>query len=217
MKHILGIDPGTTHSAWILIRTDTGAPQAWWHTENAILLGCLRGNMTPFSSTKAPQPAGCMLTDAMIAIEEITPRRQQFLGQETLDTARWVGRFQEAASAHGWGSRVQLIRRLDVVVHFCGRAVKGADAVIHDALIDWYGPTKAKAVGLKHSPGPLYGVTKHIWQALAVAVYVNERRTWTPAEQANTAQEIPHASSHSTPPLGRTADPGRLGHLPGTD
>jgi len=33
-----------------------------------------------------------------------------------------------------------------------------------------YGGTRDAAVGTKKTPGPLYGVSGHAWQALAVAV-----------------------------------------------
>ncbi len=37
-----------------------------------------------------------------------------------------------------------------------------------------FGGTKEAAIGKKASPGPLYGVSSHAWQALAVAVVVAE-------------------------------------------
>jgi len=47
---------------------------------------------------------------------------------------------------------------------------RAKDANIRQALIDRYGPGKALAVGLKATPGPLYGLTGDCWSALAVAV-----------------------------------------------
>jgi hypothetical protein len=38
-------------------------------------------------------------------------------------------------------------------------------------MIDRFGPGKEKAIGRKATPGPLYGVKKDIWSALAIACY----------------------------------------------
>ena len=40
---------------------------------------------------------------------------------------------------------------------------------IRQALIDRFGG-KEKAIGLKKTPGPLYGISSHAWAALALAI-----------------------------------------------
>ena len=59
---------------------------------------------------------------------------------------------------------------MEVKMNLCHSA-KANDADIRQALIDRFGPGKQKAIGLKGSPGPLYGVSKHCWAALALAVH----------------------------------------------
>jgi len=44
------------------------------------------------------------------------------------------------------------------------------DSTIRQAMLDRYGPGREKAIGKKKSPGPLYGIRKDEWQALALAV-----------------------------------------------
>jgi hypothetical protein len=44
--------------------------------------------------------------------------------------------------------------------------MRAKDANIRQALID-----KLGAVGTKKAPGPLYGISGHLWAALAVADY----------------------------------------------
>jgi len=50
----------------------------------------------------------------------------------------------------------------------CG-SVRAKDSNIRQALIDRVGPQ-----GKKHSPGPTYGLAKHDWAALAIAIYVSD-------------------------------------------
>ena len=69
---------------------------------------------------------------------------------------------------------VYRIPRKEVVTALCGSS-KANDASVRQALIDRYGG-KEKAIGKKKAPGPLYGVTKDVWSALAVAIVWQDRR-----------------------------------------
>ena len=91
----------------------------------------------------------------------------QRVGREIFDTVRWAGRFEEAARP----TPVALLGRKDVVGHMCGSA-RANDVDVRAALIDRFGGPggKAAAVGLKASPGPLYGISKDVWSALAIAI-----------------------------------------------
>jgi hypothetical protein len=86
------------------------------------------------------------------------------VGAEVFDTVRWIGRFQQA-----WHSpdAVQFITRKTVCLHICN-SPRANDATIRQALLDRYGGKAA--VGNKASPGPLYRVKSHAWQALAVGL-----------------------------------------------
>jgi hypothetical protein len=88
------------------------------------------------------------------------------VGLEVFETVRWSGRFEEAAVAP-----VVYLSRRAVKLQLCG-SMKANDAAIRQALIDRYGGTGGKraAVGRQASPGPLYGVSRDVWQALAVGV-----------------------------------------------
>lgn len=89
------------------------------------------------------------------------------VGQETFDTAMWVGRYVEAWDSCCFDSI--LVYRREIKLHLCGSS-RAKDANVRQALIDRFGG-KDKAIGKKSSPGPLYGVSKHAWAALAVAVF----------------------------------------------
>ena len=80
------------------------------------------------------------------------------VGREVFETVLQIGRLQQSLEG------MRLIPRLDIKMHVCGNA--GAkDPNVRQALIDKLGP-----VGTKRSPGPCYGISNHLWAALAVAV-----------------------------------------------
>lgn len=88
------------------------------------------------------------------------------VGEEVFRTAWWAGRFCELAF-HGCGETTtgfQLFTRRDVCRALIGDQ-QAKKAQVNAYLRDTFGP-----VGTKKKPGPLYGVSGHVWDALAVAV-----------------------------------------------
>jgi len=61
------------------------------------------------------------------------------------------------------------LMRKTVAAHLCNTS-RANDSNIRQALIDRFGPGREKAIGTKKNPGPLYGIKKDLWSALAVAV-----------------------------------------------
>ena len=80
------------------------------------------------------------------------------VGSETFSTVFNCGRLYAAATI------MRLIPRRDVKLHLCGTC-RAKDTNVRRALID-----KVGVVGTKKAPGPCYGVSEHLWSALAVAV-----------------------------------------------
>lgn len=142
---ILGIDPGPTQSAFVLLNR-SGKPILFDKVPNEELLDWLKINRDSARVT---------------VIEWITVA--SVAGAETYHTCRWVGRFQEAAG------RAELLPRMDVLQHLFGkRNVKSADALVRRAMLDRFGGDGAK--GTKAAPGPLHGFHADCWAALAVAI-----------------------------------------------
>lgn len=78
-------------------------------------------------------------------------------GDDTFDTCIWIGRFDS-------GSMARLIPRKKIKQHLCGNTTTN-DKYVRQALIDRIGPQ-----GTRKNPGPTYGISGHMWSALAVAV-----------------------------------------------
>ena len=91
-------------------------------------------------------------------------------GSSLLQTAEVYGEIKRAA-AHAGVRFVGMYRR-DVLRTLKIRVRKGRDAAVRAEMIRRHGGSKRAAVGIKASPGPLYGVASHAWQALGLAVAV---------------------------------------------
>lgn len=157
---IIALDPGFERSAWCVFDR---APQSFGIHPNGDMLTTLRHARHPDSE--------------LLAVEMIASYGMA-VGREIFDTCLWIGRFVEAWERRG--GRTQLVYRREVKSALCG-SQQAKDANIRAALIDRFGPTKEKAVGLKASPGPLYGISSDIWSALVVAVTVDDAKRWKEA------------------------------------
>lgn len=146
---LLAIDPGPEQSAWLYY---DGRPLA-------------RG-IAP--NTEVLDVAGAHVADAL-AIEMVASYGMA-VGAEVFETCVWAGRFIQRWSDET-GGPVHRVYRRDTKLHLCGDS-RAKDANVRQALIDRYGPGKEAAIGRKATPGVLYGITSHLWAALAVAVTV---------------------------------------------
>lgn len=150
---VLAIDPGYTQSAWLILNADR--PLAFGILPNDEVIDFLA--------------AGCGAES--LAIESVASYGMP-VGAEVFETCVWTGRFIQAWLERS-GPAPRRVYRREVKMHLCG-SMRATDTNIRAALIDRYGPGKALAIGLKASPGPLHGVTKDVWAALAVAVTATE-------------------------------------------
>lgn len=156
---LLAIDPGSDQSAWLMYRD--GQPTAFGITPNDALFEVI---------------ARAGLDATALAIESVASYGMA-VGAEVFETCVWSGRFiqywldMDAHFGAGNRSTVHRVYRRDVKLHLCGSS-RAKDANVRQALIDRYGPGKDTAIGRKATPGPLYGITSHLWAALAVAVTV---------------------------------------------
>ncbi len=147
---IMAIDPGSVRSAWVLYDPVLKAVLSHGKEDNAVVLGML----TP--------------TDSRRIVCEMVASYGRPVGAEVFDTVRWIGRFEQRVSEEG--GLMRLFYRRDVKRHLCGSENKVNDAVIRQRLIDIFGPGRSIAIGTRRCSGPLYGIVKDEWQALALAV-----------------------------------------------
>ena len=94
-----------------------------------------------------------------VVIEMINPMGMR-IGQSTIATIFWIGRFFEKAK--NLNCKPTLIERQIVKKTICPK-IKSNDSIIRATMIKRYGEQ-----GTKKNPGPTYNIKSHIWQALAV-------------------------------------------------
>lgn len=144
MTTILAIDPGSSQSAWL--KFDGARPGKFGITSNDVLVRALRTGGLP----------------DVVVIEKVESYGMA-VGAEVFDTVLWAGRFAEAAHR----VPVVMLPRRAVKLALCGDS-RAKDANIRQALIDRFGGQAA--IGRKATPGPLYGISRDVWSALAIAV-----------------------------------------------
>jgi hypothetical protein len=143
--NVLAIDPGTTESAFVL--WDGSRPLAFDKLPNETLLYSL--------------PA---YNGAVLVIEQIRSYGNA-MGQSTIDTVFWSGRFAQA-----WPGEWHMMPRMEVKKHICHNH-QAKDPNVIQALVDRFAyglPNRGK--GTKKKPGFFYGFRDDIWQAFALAV-----------------------------------------------
>ncbi len=138
---VLGIDPGTTRSGWVL-----------WDGERV-------------SDSGVEDNDGVLRLMQLVPANRLVIERFEARGmpmsEDSIETVIWTGRFQQA-----WRSpeSVRLVKRSAVKLALCG-TTRAKDPNVRQAVIDRCG-----APGTKAAQGPTYGVTSHAWQALAAAI-----------------------------------------------
>lgn len=147
----IAIDPGPLKSGWLAYESRSDglvAPIKFGELANESLLIQLSIPGHPIDD---------------VAIEWIQSYGMA-VGAEVFDTARWVGIFQQAVGI----AKTTLVTRSECKLYLC-RSSQAKDKNVRQAILDLYGG-KDVAQGKKANPGPLYGVSGHVWSALAVAL-----------------------------------------------
>jgi len=153
--NIIGIDPGNEKSAYVLYANHEIREYGIYINED----------MRSIVSTTYAD---------LLAIEQCACYGMP-VGATVFDTSLWAGRFIEryVVSQH---KPYRIIYRKDVKMLLCN-SMRAKDGNIRQAIIDRYEPTgggKIPQIGTKAKPGPLYGISKDVWSALAIAITAHE-------------------------------------------
>lgn len=154
---ILGVDPGTTQTGWVIYNSVKHSIEDSGVTENEDFLNTLIES----------------LDYDIMAIERIASYGMP-IGAETIRTIEYIGRYwQKTEDIKGDKAKVELFyKKVDINPTICG-SNKAKDANIRQAIMDMFpknGGGSNPSVGTSKQPGALYGITTHKWAALAVAL-----------------------------------------------
>ena len=159
---ILAIDPGTEESAFAL----------WDHDEQKLYDKGIIYNIDLLEKLEylsKDKEIDCSVVIEMVACYGMA------VGREIFETILWIGHF-----LHAWKNKnpAVLVFRKDIKMHHCN-SMKAKDTNIRQVLIDRFGNP-----GTKKKPGILYGVSKDIWSAVAIAIYYGDKNEQKPAPQS---------------------------------
>jgi hypothetical protein len=151
---ILAIDPGNTHSAYVIIDPATRRPVKFAKVPNDDLLDILDD----------------YYSGRRVYIEMVASYGMP-VGADVFETCVWIGRFVEAYAQVAGVHAVTLVKRNPIKLHHC-ESSKAKDANITQALVDRFAPGQPnRGKGTKSNPGWFHGFAADIWQAYALAVY----------------------------------------------
>jgi len=151
MVKLLAVDPGPQVSGWVI--TDYNrVPNLidFGITETEALVSMVQG-----------------LDECDYMAIEMVASYGMAVGASVFETCVVIGRLIQSFQ----GETVKIYRK-DVKLSIC-QSLRAKDANIRRAILDVYPATgggKTPQIGTKKQPGPLYGVSSHVWSALAVAM-----------------------------------------------
>lgn len=150
---ILAIDPGNIESGYAIIEMPDFKLIEFGKVKNEKLLADIEDRFVYDTTIDA------------VAIEMVASYGMA-VGKSVFDTCVWIGRFVQALANDG----VDYVYRKDEKMCLCG-SMKAKDSNIRQALIDRYAKHDFKnGKGVKKNPDTFYGVSKDVWQAIAVGV-----------------------------------------------
>lgn len=162
--YLIAIDPGPVESAYVVLDTVS-----------------FPGTLREFGKVKNGE---CMdrisqwLWEEIPVIIEMPACYGMAVGRDVFETCVQVGRFEELAFQKDAKS-MKVYRKqrnpegVDSVVMSLCKNSRAKDTNVRQALIDLYpasGGGRVPQIGTKKNPGPLYGVSKDVWAALAVGI-----------------------------------------------
>ena len=152
---VVGVDPGPEESSWV----------AWAPEHHRIVDFVGEDKNESLIKRLTFEGFNC----DVLAIEQV--RGFGVMASDKLfDTCAWSGRFFER-----WGAnRSAWVPRKIAAAHICGVGGISKDSFVREAILARFGGKDA-AVGTKKAPGPLYGISGHLWPALAVAITWSEK------------------------------------------
>ncbi len=156
---ILALDPGNEQTGYVVWCTKTKTMKAKGTLPNSSLLSMI-----------ADQEAS--IRAGVLAVEDVISYGMR-VGKSTFDTCKWIGRFENEWK-NSFEGQVFYISSPDARDFVTGNS-RARDKDVKEAICDKHYGGITKATGTKKEPGPMFGVGKHEWPALAVALSVTHR------------------------------------------
>ncbi len=152
-KLVMAVDPGPHESALVL-----------YDPSNETVVGMELANNSAIEYTISCHQKTPMVIEMVGHYGKKMP-----VGKTIFWTCIWIGRFWKT---HG---QCDLILRKTVAAHVGGSARANDSKIIQNICYRYGAVDIETAKGTKNAPGPLYGMKRDLWQALALAITYTER------------------------------------------
>ncbi len=166
---LLAIDPGPNQSGWV-VTDGTVIPEIidFGITETVDLVSMIDAAVV--FGKRRPD-------DYYMAIETVASYGMA-VGESVFETCFQIGKLLHAFGGASEKSCTKIYRK-DVKICLCHN-MRAKDKNIRQAILDLYPKTgggKIPQIGVKKQPGPLFGVSSHVWAAIGVAItWANQRK-----------------------------------------
>ena len=165
-EHILAIDPGPKESGFIHMTQALG--EFVFFSCGIVDRGIWKNDKLREVIADIPTFSNRDPEEWLIAIEDVRSYGMA-VGKDVFQTVRQIGRFEQVCAQAGMA--YVLVPRTCVKMTLCHNT-RAKDTNIRQALLDHYGDGSRSVVGTKGRPGPLYGIKRHMWAALALATTI---------------------------------------------
>lgn len=163
---ILSVDTGTLQSAYVQYDIEFSEILAFGKVENGALLDLIEELRCDHLALEMFKSYG------------------NILGDSVLQSCVWLGRFIERWQVcTNYRGEFTMIPRKTIVNAICHNP-RAKDSNVRQALIDIFNThpkaalgERIPAIGSSKNKGPLYGISKDVWSALAVALAFKDLRT----------------------------------------
>ena len=155
---VLAIDPGNKESGWCILHDYK--PFKFGKCPNNEMLKVIRMETLNYDE---------------VVIEMVASYGMP-VGETVFDTCRWIGKFEQAiAYIDSYDHEISFVKRKEYVTELCGSS-RAKDSNVIQYLIDRFAKdTPNRGKGTKRAPGWFYGVSKDVWQAIAIGVYYTDK------------------------------------------
>jgi hypothetical protein len=161
--YILGIDPGPTESAYVLLNPEL-KPIAFEKTNNDELIS---NALLAIAGHRIRQ-----FDESIDVAIEMVASYGMPVGRDVFETCVWVGRFWERLENF---PKKTFVYRREEKITIC-HSPKANDATIRQALVDRFAHGYSNhGKGTKDNPSVFYGFKRDCWQAMAVAVTYHDK------------------------------------------
>lgn len=157
MSNVLAVDPGSSISGYVVLTDD-----------NVITDKGIVDNEEMLLMMNSQVADHCVVEKPGAHVMTIKATGHPYIPEHVKETLIYFGRLQAYWELLSDSGEFYAMARRDALKYVTGKGSRVGDKEMRAGLISLYGGPDA--IGLKKNPGPLYGISSHMWAALGLGV-----------------------------------------------